>query len=187
MQDGKVDIGVEGEDRSRSATEEQVINETERIGFLEKNLARQIAWINAADSKISFVFAIDTVMIGLLAAVSPKAAGGWTVAPAIFAAFATVFGLASLIFLSLASFPRTKGPRSSLIFFGGIAQRDADQFRKAASEMSAEAHFNDLCAQCHRNAEIAERKFAWVQRALLALYLSVAPWFVALYLLYNAG
>jgi hypothetical protein len=166
---------------------EYMINDTERISFLEKNLTRQIAWISAADSKISFVFAIDTAMLGFLAAVSPKAASGWAVAPAIFAAFAAVFGLTSLIFLSLASFPRTKGPKSSLIFFGGIAQRDADQFRKATCEMSTESHFDDLCAQCHRNAEIAERKFVWVQRALVALYLSVAPWCLATYLLYNNG
>ena len=160
-------------------------NDTDLVSFLEKNLARQISWISAADSKISFVFAIDTAMLGLLAAVSPKAASSWAVAPAIFAAFAALCGLASLAFLSLASFPRTKGPKSSLIFFGGIARRDVDQFRKAACEMSTESHFDDLCVQCHRNAEIAKRKFVWVQRALVALYLSVAPWCLAIYLLYN--
>ncbi len=166
---------------------EHMISDTDQISFLEKNLARQIAWISAADSKISFVFAIDTALLGLLAAVSPKQASSWTVAPAIFAAFAAVFVLASLIFLSLASFPRTKGPKSSLIFFGGIVQRDADQFRRAMCEMSAESHIDDLCVQCHRNAEIAERKFVWVQRAMVTLYLSVAPWFLAIYLLYNVG
>ncbi len=155
--------------------------------FLEANLSRQIAWIGAADSKISFVFAINTAMLGVLAAVSPRATDSWAVAPAIFAAFAAVFGLASLIFLSLASFPRTKGPKSSLIYFSGIAQRDANQFKQATCQMSTESYIDDLCAQCHRNAEIAERKFVWVQRALIALYLSVAPWCLAVYLLYNTG
>jgi len=159
--------------------------DTGRIQFLEKNLDRQMAWIRAAESKISFVFAIDIAMLGLLAAISPKEANIWTIAPAIFAAFAAFFGLMSLIFLSVASFPRTKGPKSSLIYFAGIGQRDADQFGRAAREMSAEAYIDDLCIQCHRNAEIAERKFAWVQRAMVALYLSVAPWFFAIYLLYN--
>jgi hypothetical protein len=166
---------------------ERMMINADLVSFLEKNLTRQIAWISAADSKISFILAIDTAMLGFLAAVSPKAAGGWEVAPAICAAFAAVFGLTSLIFLSLASFPRTKGPKGSLIFFGGIAQRDAVQFRKATSEMSTESHFDDLCAQCHRNAGIAERKFVWVQRALIALYLSATPWCLAIYLLYNNG
>lgn len=156
-------------------------------GFLEINLSRQITWIGVADSKISFVFAVNTAMLGVLAAVSPRATGDWTIAPAIFAAFACAFGLSSLIFLSLASFPRTKGPKNSLIYFGGITQRDLDQFRQAASQMSSESYIDDLCAQCHRNAEIAERKFVWVQRALVALYLSVAPWCLAVFLLYNAG
>lgn len=166
---------------------ERIINDSERTSFLEKSLARQLAWISAADSKISFVFAIDTAMLGILVAVSPVSISSWAVAPAVFSAFAAVFGLASLIFLSVASFPRTKGPKSSLIFFGGIAQRDADQFKKATCEMSSESHLDDLCSQCHRNAEIASRKFAWVQRASIALYLSVVPWFFAIYLLYKVG
>jgi len=162
-------------------------NKNNLVGFLEVNLARQISWIGVADSKISFVFAVSTAMLGVLAAVSPKAVEGWAVAPAIFAAFATVFGLASLLLLSLASFPRTKGPKNSLIYFGGIAQRDAEQFKQAASQMSTESYIDDLSAQCHRNAEIAERKFVWVQRALIVLYLAVAPWCLAVYLLYNSG
>lgn len=162
------------------------MNDNERIGFLEGSLARQLSWIGAADSKTAFVFAVNTVMLGLLAAVSPKAVSGWTLAPAIFAAFAAALSLASLLFLSLASFPRTKGPKSSLLFFGGIAQRDARQFTEAACQISAEAYVDDLCMQCHRNAEIADRKFTWVQRAFDALYLSVVPWCLAVYLLYNS-
>ncbi len=164
---------------------EDIINYTERISLLEKNLARQIAWISAADSKISFVFAIDTAILGLLAAVSPTAVSNWKSAPTVFAATAMVFGLLSLFFLLLASFPRTKGPESSLIFFGSIARRDADQFKDDICEMSLESHVDDLCAQCHRTAEIANRIFVWVQRAMVALFLSLVPWFFAIYFLIN--
>ena len=100
------------------------MNELDQIEFLEVNLTRQLAWIAAADSKSTFIFAIDTAMLGVLAAVSPKSASGWAVAPSVFGAFAAVLVLASLLFLSFASFPRTKGPKSSLVFFGGIVQRD---------------------------------------------------------------
>ena len=162
------------------------MSDIDRVTFLEGSLGRQLRWIAAADSKASFVFAIDTAMLGLLAAVAPKSGAAWAVAPAIFASFAAAFGLATLLFLSIASFPRTKGPKSSLIYFAGIAQRDGDQFEKAVSEISRESYATDLAAQCHRNAEIANRKFAWVQRSLVCLYLSVLPWGVAVFLLYNA-
>ena len=162
------------------------MSDIDRVTFLEASLARQLGWIAAADSKASFVFAIDTAMLGVLAAVSPKTGSAWAVAPAIFAAFAVAFGLATLSFLCFASFPRTKGPKYSLIYFGGIAQRDAEQFRDAVSELSFESYTQDLSAQCHRNAEIASRKFTWVQRALVSLYLSVLPWGTAILLLYTA-
>jgi len=160
------------------------VNSAERVSFLETNLARQLAWVAAADSKTSFVFAVNTAMLGLLAAASPKAVSGWAIAPAIFAAFAAALGLASLVLLSLAAFPRTKGPKGSLVFFGGIAKREAGQFHTAACGVTVEAYVDDLCAQCHRNAEIADSKFAWVQRSLFALYLEVVPWCLAVYLLY---
>lgn len=162
------------------------MSDIDRVNILEATLARQLGWIAAADTKVSFVFAIDTAMLGVLAAVSPRAGSAWSVAPAICAAFAVVFGLATLLLLCFASFPRTKGPTNSLIYFGGIAQRDADQFRDAVSRLSLESYTTDLAAQCHRNAEIASRKFIWVQRAVVSLYLSVLPWGGAILLLYNA-
>ncbi len=116
---------------------------------------------------------------------APRSAASWTIASALCASFAAVLGVASVIFLSFASFPRTEGPKGSLIYFGGIAQRAADQFRQTMLDLTTEAYLEDLAAQCHRNAEIATRKFAWVQRAMICLYLSVVPWALALWLLYN--
>lgn len=157
-----------------------------KISFLEGNLSRQLDWISAADSRGSFIFAFDTAMLGVLAAVAPKTGSVWVVAPAIVASFSALFGLASLLFLCFSSFPRMDGPRNSLIFFGGITERDSKQFVKAVSELSSESYVADLSAQCYRNAEIANRKFIWIKRALIALYLSVVPWVVAIILLYNA-
>lgn len=163
------------------------MEDRENVRFLESNLARQLAWINAADSKISFVFAIDTAMLGLLAAISPAKVGDWTVVPAVLAAVAAVLVLISLILLSLASFPRTKGPKSSVVYFGSISQMDVDQFKESVFEMSIESYVDDLCAQCHRNAKISQRKYSWVQRASVALYLSVVPWSLSIYMLYMIG
>ena len=161
------------------------MNDLERAAFLESNLVRQLAWIAAADSKSPFIFALDTAILGFLAAVSPKSTDAWSAAPAFFATFTAIFGLASLLFLSFAAFPRTKGPKDSLIYFGDIAQRDTTQFAEAVFRLSHETHLADLAAQCHRNAVVASLKFKWVQRALVALYLSVPPWVSAFLLLYG--
>ena len=158
---------------------------TERIRFLEANLGRQLSWISAADSRSTLAFALNTGMLGVLAAVSPKQATAWCVAPAIFASFAVALALASLICLTFASFPRVAGPRGSLVFFEGIAQRTAAQFKEAVTTLSDESYIDDLVNQCHRNAEIASRKFSWVQRAFICLYLAVPTWGVAVFLLYN--
>jgi len=160
---------------------------TERIRFLETNLGRQLSWIRAADSRAALAFALNTGMLGVLAAVSPKQATAWGVAPAILASFAAAFALASLVCLTFASFPRVEGPRGSLVFFGGIAQRTTAQFKEAVTALSDESYIDDLANQCHRNAEIASQKFSWVQRAFVCLYLAVPPWGFAIFLLYNIG
>lgn len=158
----------------------------ESVPFLEANLARQLHWIAAADTKAAFAFTLITAMLGLLAAIAPRNPSAWSVATAVFTSFAVALGAAGLLFLSFASFPRTGGPKGSLIYCNGIAQRSGEQFKQAVDQLSLDAYAADLAAQCHRNAEIATRKFAWIQRALLCLYLAVLPWVLALWLLYSA-
>ncbi len=160
---------------------------SEKISLLESNLARQLSWISAAESKGSFIFAVDTALLGVLAAIAPSTSASWNIAPAIFASFTLLFAGTSLLFLSFASFPRTTGPKGSVIYFGGIVQRDTSQYGSAISELTNESYCTDLVAQCHRNAEIANQKFIWIQRALVCLYLSTSPWVAAIYLLYNGS
>lgn len=161
------------------------MDEVDRTRFLEENLARQLAWIVAAESKVPFVFTADTVMLGLLATLSPSAACYWSTGPAILASIAAALGLASLVCLSLASFPKTRGSKNSIIYFGGIAKRNATQYEEAVRNTSSESYLKDLSSQCHRNAEIASLKYKWIKRALVALYLAVGPWALTLYLLYS--
>jgi hypothetical protein len=157
----------------------------ELVPLLESNLDRQLQWIAAADKKAAFTFTLATAMLGILASVAPKSACAWTIAPAIFTCFSVALSVSALFCLSFATFPRTKGPRGSLVFCAGIAQRSADQFKEATDCLSLEAYTADLALQCHRNAEIATLKFTWIQRALVCLYFSVIPWAIALWLLYS--
>jgi len=158
----------------------------DRVTLLESNLERQLHWIQTADNKAAFAFGMSAAMLGLLAAIAPNSTREWATIPAVLASFAVVLNVAALLFLSFATFPRTTGPKGSLIYCGTIAERNVDQFSDAIRSLSADEYLLDLSAQCHRNAEIAALKFKWAQRAMLALYFAIAPWVVALWLLYDA-
>jgi len=161
------------------------MSNVDEIAFLEGNLARQLGWIAAADAKATFVFAVDTAMLGVLAAVSPRSACEWELVPALVASLTVALLLASLSSLCFATFPRTKGPKRSLIYFGGVATQSREKFAEAVSQFSVPAYAADLAAQCHRNAEIAACKFRWVRRALASVFLSVLPWGATVFMLYN--
>jgi len=160
------------------------MEDKDTIRVLEQTLDRVLRWIVAADSRFSTILAIDTAMLGALAALSP-APVEWTIRAAISASLAAILLAASLLFLALSSFPRTSGPRGSLVYFGGIASLEADQYLRLVRKVNPEKYVDDLAAQCHRNAEIADKKFKWVKRAMGSLLLSLVPWAVSLYLLYG--
>lgn len=159
----------------------------DRIALLEANLARQLQWISWSDTKSGFIFTLAAAMVGLLAAVAPDKAAEWSTAQTVSASFAVAAFAAAFLFLSLASFPRTGGPKGSMVYCGGISQRDEAAFCKEIATVAAEDYAQDLARQCHRNAAIACEKFKWVQRALTALYLAVVPWAIAVWLLYSAA
>jgi len=163
------------------------MEQKDRIALLESNLGRQLQWISWSDTKAAFVFTLAAAMVGLLAATAPDRTCAWSTPEAVSASFATALFAACFLFLSLAAFPRTDGPKGSLVYCGGVGQREEAAFCKDISVVSAEDYALDLARQCHRNAAIACEKFKWVQRALIALYLTVVPWAIAIWLLYNAA
>jgi hypothetical protein len=159
--------------------------EQDRTETLERLLDRQLSWVTAANERIGTPMALATGMLGVLAALSPGRACQWTCAPGAFAAASAAGLLYSLVCCSLAVFPRTKAPHDSMVYFGGIAARDRSALVESLLERSDKDHLQDLAQQVHVNAQIAATKFRWVQRAMLALLLSVPPWLVALLLLYD--
>ena len=158
----------------------------DRIQLLEANLARQLQWIGSSDTKGAQIFTMAVAMIGLLAAVSPDTAAEWSTAQAVSASLTIVACAAAFAHLLLAAFPRTDGPKGSMVYCGGVSERVQDQFCRAFRELKLEDYAHDLATQCHRNAVIACTKFKWIQRALIALYAAVAPWAIAVWLLYRA-
>jgi len=155
-----------------------------RIAFLEMSLARNLAWIAAADAKTAVIFAIGTAMIGLLAAAAP-AYGKWTALGVILVSASGTLLVASLLCLTAAIFPRMKGPQLSLIFFGGISNRSTDKYREDVMSLDEAGYLEDLIQQVHINAGIAAKKYLWVRNASVLLYVSTTPWFAALFVLFR--
>jgi hypothetical protein len=155
------------------------------VAFLEQELARLLTWIQAAESRMALVLPLSTAMLGALAVLAPPATK-WSVLSAILASLASLFLVVSVLMTALAFFPRTKGPKGSLIYFGGITDRELNQYETAVKQMENIDYIDDLLRQCHRNAQIAERKFTWVQRAMACLFFAFLPWLFCLFLLYQA-
>lgn len=158
----------------------------ELIPLLETSLDRQLRWIGAADTRISLILPLATAMLGTLAALSPSYAS-WHVGLAICSSAAAGLLVLSIIFVALACFPRTEGPKGSTVFFGGISNLSIEQFQHSMKGMTTEQYETDLILQCHRNAEIAAAKFRWVQKALAFLLLAALPWAISIFLLYVAS
>ena len=155
------------------------------ISRAELELERLLGWVRAAESRLALVLPLSTAMLGALAVLAPPVSK-WTVAGGIAASFAAVLLLLSIAFAACASFPRTTGPKGSLIYFGGITAKELSQYKAAVKSMTPEEYFGDLINQCHRNAQIAGRKYTWVQRSMVCLFISALPWGISLFILYSA-
>jgi hypothetical protein len=152
--------------------------------LLESTLARQLQWIAAADAKVSPIVTVDIAMFGVLAAVAPET-GKWNWVSVTLAVLASGALAASLLHLLFATFPRTKGPEGSLIYFGGITQRTEERFVAEINGLEPEQYELDLARQSYVNARIAGEKYKHVKTGTRFLYAAIIPWSLAVYVLYN--
>ena len=134
---------------------------------LEASLGRQLSWISAAESRIALIIPLSTALFGSIALKysSFSQTPCWIQA----SHWLTLSLLsASIICASIAIFPRTRGPKSSQIFFGGIASQSSDGFIEAIDETSEDSYRKDLAEQVYINAKIAVVKFTWIRRSGIA-------------------
>ena len=157
-----------------------------RIESLESSLDRLLVWIQAADTKGTIILAMDTGMLGVLSSCVPVASrlGFWSGA---FAVVATALLVSSGIQICWVTVPRVDGPRRSMIFFGGIAEYEREEFVRCVRARRDDEYINDLALQIHRNGEIAKLKYRHVASAMALLQWSITPWLVGVYLLYREG
>jgi len=161
------------------------MEDNERIKIIEKCLSRLLSWISSAETKIATFFAIDTAMLGVLAALASRCEK-WKTLNSCSTISAGILLLFSLLFLAIATFPRLKGPKNSILYFGGIAKKCIEQYKTEACDLENNQYLDDLIFQCHRNAEIAMKKFIWIRRSAIALFITIIPWLIAIFSLYKS-
>ncbi|WP_321943939.1 Pycsar system effector family protein [Paraburkholderia tropica] len=151
----------------------------ERLATAQWIFERQLAWIAAADVKVGVVVSIDLALLGGLAAAF-SGASHKTLAGEIFAALAGITLIIAVVWAAVATFPRLNGPKKSLLFFGRIADRNADQYAEALLQSSDADLISDWARQIHTNAKIAVEKHSCVRCAMIWSFAAVIPWLIAL-------
>lgn len=150
--------------------------------ILEKNFA----WIASAEVKTAFLFTFATAMLGAIASlVGQVKAGGWS--DELRAMCIITLGLLgwAIVCTAMVVFPRTKGPTTSMIFFGKIANKDLNDYIASFQHYDCKEALSDCLNQVHRNAQIACDKFSWIRRAMWAIFLAILPWLITLAMLMN--
>lgn len=156
----------------------------DKIELLERNLARQLDWIRAADTKIAPVILITTFLLGTSVAFISRASvlSGVTISLAIICVGMLLYTLFCMI---MVNFPRITRHDESSIFFEGVKATDFAGFEKKIAAMTRETYFHDLSNTCYENAMIASVKFGYVKKAMIALFLAIIPWVVLVYIIFT--
>lgn len=152
--------------------------EEDRIRAAQWIFERQLGWIATADVKVGVVIAIQAAMVGGLAAAYSAAAmkSEWALV-CVIGSFVCAIG--AFVCAANALLPRTNGP-ASLIFFGHVSQIESANYIERLRTATDAELLDDLAAQIHRNAEIANEKHAWVKSAMIWSFLSAPPWVFAI-------
>lgn len=159
-------------------------DDKERLKVAQWIFERTLGWIATADVKVGVAIALDTAMLGGLAAAFAGSGYQLRTAWCYFFVLTATAGMAFAMFCAgLAALPRMRGPVKSMIFFGRVAEQDAPTYVDNFSKLTEKELLADLATQIHRNAEIATEKHHWVRKSLFWSFLSAGFWIVAIALL----
>lgn len=154
---------------------------TRRLATAQWVLERHLAWIAAAEVKVGVIVALNTALLGGLAAAfgASEAAARvpWAYVFTVSAAGSAVIGL---FCAAMAVLPRTNGPKDSMLFFVQIAAEDAATYCDRFHHTSDAMLLADWTHQIHRNAEIARDKYMWVRRSMCWSFFAALPWIAAI-------
>lgn len=159
-------------------------NDKERLEAAKWIFERTLGWIATADAKVGVAVAIDTAMVGGLAAAFSASDAQSRTAWACVAITAATGGLVAALFCAaMAAIPRMLGPVSSMIFFGRVSEKSEEDYVAAFSRLTESQLLLDLTTQIHRNSQIATEKHQWVRKSLIWSFFAAAPWIAAIALI----
>lgn len=159
-------------------------DDKERLDAAKWVFERTIGWIGTADVKIGAAIAIDTAMLGGLAAAFAGSDYHLRTAWIYFFVCTSAAGMIFALFCAgFALFPRMDGPPKSMIFFGKVIEMDESTYVDRFLTLTNKDFLADLSAQIHRNSQIACDKHRWVRKSLIWSFFSAALMVVAIALL----
>lgn len=159
-----------------------MFSDKDKVDVAQWILERNLEWVSSADVKVGVVIAIDTAMLGGLAAVFGAAEVKTNVA-VFFAIFAALLEAIAIFSAGMCVVPILKGPDKHLVFFGKIASLKSGVYAEKFKSSSEVDFLDDILAQIHRNAEIALQKHQWVNIAMRWSFLSMPFWVAGVALL----
>lgn len=161
---------------------EASMNDTERLNHARWTLERQLTWIAAADAKVGVVVTLHVAMLGGLGAAYTAAAAKSSWVNGMATAYA-ILALISLICAAMALWPRTDGPKNSMIYFGCVVKGRCEDYVNDFINQGDDFFLVDLAEQVHRNAQIAAKKISFVSTAMKVAFSGSLFWAVAVALL----
>ncbi len=153
----------------------------QKSGAAKDVLALVLSFFSRVDAKASVVLAVDTGMLGYLAAhLSPLNSMRWWDIPA---PTLTLMLLAfSYWHLYRGAFPNLAGGDRSLVYFREIAKRTENKFIDEFLTQQESDYAKDLLGQAWRNSVILRDKFDHLKLSFAFLAAAVFPWAITLIL-----
>lgn len=149
------------------------------LDLANKQLDRVLAFFARVDTRCSFLFAMNTSLLALVAVnIHEVDLGNWKLlAPA--AATLALLGF-SYFFVYRCAFPHLKGGAGSLVYFHEVAKRTEANFIHEFLQTSDDTYVRDLLGQVWRNSEILKIKFGALKVAFTITAVSLLPWMIFL-------
>jgi hypothetical protein len=150
-----------------------------RLDIASHQLDRVLSFFARVEAKASFVFAVDTAIVSLVAVnFRIEDFSRWQITvPAVLTLI--VIGI-SVVFVYRCSFPSMDGGHDSLIYFAEIAKRREADFIERCLNVEEQAYVVDVLGQVWRNSEILTVKFKAIKTSFLATAIALFPFFMFL-------
>ncbi|QHO77614.1 hypothetical protein ACH79_38225 [Bradyrhizobium sp. CCBAU 051011] len=141
----------------------------------EKQLDRVLGFFPRVEAKASFLFAVNTGMLGFVALNMRKEDFEHWYVIALALAFLAL-AVASIVYVYRCVFPHLVGDDNSMIYFRSIAKQSAKEFGERFTSRTDIDHVNDVTEQIWRNSTILREKFDFLKCAFMLTMLSIVPW-----------